>query len=336
MGGFDINTYFLYVEARENASTAPLALYFAGGPGESSIFTAMDSESGPCYVNLAGNYTVINSWSFNNHVNMLFIDQPVQTGYSYDTLVNGTFNLTDETITPLVFNGSDAAADTDATSWGTWPSQDPAYTTNTTVSSARALWHFGEHWLSSFPEYSTSSENIGFWGNSYGGYWAPETAARFSKNLKTLPAKHPLKANVQQALGAPLNFTESSTLEEAVAGFADVVGTGDGVRQAGLPNLEYLLAEGVKVALIYGDREYRCPWTGAETTAKAANWTGQRGFLSAGYERIQSITGGDQGVVKQYGPLSFSRIFNSGHSATRTPRRRSISSSSARLLARTS
>jgi hypothetical protein len=34
----------------------------------------------------------------------------------------------------------------------------------------------------------------------------------------------------------------------------------------------------------------------------------------AGYERIQGITGGSQAVVKQYGPLSFSRIFNSGHS----------------------
>lgn len=169
-------------------------MYFAGGPGESSIFTAMDSESGPCYVNLAGNDTIINPWSFNNYVNMLFIDQPVQCGYSYDTLVNGTFNLTDEVITPLVFNGS-VAADTDATtSWGTWPSQDPAHTTNTTVSSARALWHFGEHWLSSFPEYSTSSNKISFWGNSYGGYWAPEIAAQFSKNFKTLPAKHPLKA----------------------------------------------------------------------------------------------------------------------------------------------
>ncbi|KIW66658.1 hypothetical protein PV04_05969 [Phialophora macrospora] len=170
VGGFDINTYFLYVKARHNASTAPLAIYLAGGPGESSIYTALASESGPCYVNTAGNDTTLNPWAFNNYVNMLFIDQPVQTGFSFDKLVNGTFNLTDEIIRPLAFNASTAAAQIDPlTSWGTFPSQDPAHTTNTSVSSARAVWHFAEHWLASFPPYATSSSKISFWANSYGG-----------------------------------------------------------------------------------------------------------------------------------------------------------------------
>jgi carboxypeptidase D len=125
---------------------------------------------------------------------MLFLDQPVQTGFSFDRLVNGTFNLTDEIIRPMHFNASSAAAQTDPlTSWGTFPSQDPAHTTKTSVSSARAVWHFAEHWLSSFPPYATSSDKISFWANSYGGYWGPETAARFAKNLKSLPAKHPLR-----------------------------------------------------------------------------------------------------------------------------------------------
>ncbi len=153
----------------------------------------MASESGPCYVNIAANGTTINPWSFNNRVNMLFIDQPAQSGFTYDSLVNGTFNMTEGVITPLEFDSS-FAADTDAaTTWGTFSTQDPAHTTNTSVSSARAVWYFAEHWLSSFPGYSTSSNKISFWGNSYGGYWAPETAARFAKNFKSLPTKHPLK-----------------------------------------------------------------------------------------------------------------------------------------------
>jgi carboxypeptidase C (cathepsin A) len=140
VGGFNISTYFLYFEARNNPSTAPLAVYLAGGPGESSVYTALASESGPCYVNTAGNATELNPWSFNNNVNMLYIDQPVQTGFSYDSLVNGTFNLTSEIITPLEFNSSTAVAATDPlTTWGTFPSQDPLSTTNTTVASARAV-----------------------------------------------------------------------------------------------------------------------------------------------------------------------------------------------------
>ena len=434
------------------------------------MFTALASESGPCYVNEAGNGTILNPWSFNEHVNMLYIDQPVQVGFSYDSLYNGTFNLTSEVITPLEYNSSSAASAVDPlTSWGTFPSQNPLTTTNTTVSSAVAGWHFAEHWLSSFPPYSTSSNKVSFWGNSYGGFWAPEYAVRFSKNFKSLPAKHPLKskklvvdtlgitngcldfaagtligwpeyyynntygvhflsedqynlvvdnittpggvvdlinqcralglagdpmflgnnetvneacqlsfvqsegvllsspalnnvcitsilsslkrianasqrsgfdiavhqpdpcvfdiavtnylnrADVQQSLGVPLNFTYDSTLVAAVFGNETPYpysGTGDGARQAGVPNLEYLLANGVKIAFAYGDRDARCPWTGAENSVRLAKWAHQKGFASAGYTNIQGIKTGHQGVVKQYGLLSFARIFDAGHAVS--------------------
>jgi carboxypeptidase D len=125
---------------------------------------------------------------------------------------------------------------------------------------------------------------------------------------------------VQQSLGVPLNFTYDSNLANALYGFPGTgypyAGTGDLVRQAGFPNIEYLLSHGIKVALVFGDRDYRCPWNGAEATAKAAKWAHQQGFLDAGYTKIQGVSGGDQGVVKQFGPLSFSRIFDSGHAAS--------------------
>lgn len=55
------------------------------------------------------------------------------------------------------------------------------------------LWRFAEHWLSSFPGYETDSRDISIWGNSYGGYWVPETAVQFSKGLSNLSTDHPLK-----------------------------------------------------------------------------------------------------------------------------------------------
>ena len=170
VGGFDINTYFLYFEARHNASTAPLGIYLAGGAGESSTYSAFASETGPCYVNVDGNDTTINPWSFNNYVNMLYIDQPVQTGFSYDSLTNGTFNLETQLVIPHEYDGPTTAQINVTTSVGTFPSQNLYHLTNTTVSSARALWHFAEHWLSSFPGYRTSSNKLSVWGNSYGGY----------------------------------------------------------------------------------------------------------------------------------------------------------------------
>jgi carboxypeptidase C (cathepsin A) len=47
---------------------------------------------GPCYINDDANSTTLNPWSFNNEANVLYIDQPVQTGFSYDVLINGTLD----------------------------------------------------------------------------------------------------------------------------------------------------------------------------------------------------------------------------------------------------
>ena len=42
-------------------------------------------------------------------------------------------------------------------------SQEFKQTANLTVQAAKALWHFGEHWLSSFPSYDTQSKHISIW-----------------------------------------------------------------------------------------------------------------------------------------------------------------------------
>jgi carboxypeptidase D len=179
----------MYFEARHNPQTAPLAVYLAGGPGEASSYAALNSESGPCYVNTNGTNTTTNPWSFNNHVNMLYIDQPNKAGFSYSSLINGTYNTTTLLVTPKNVSSNSFATP----GYGTFSDQNPLTTSNSTVASSKALWHFTEHWLSSFPGYKTSSNTISFWGNSYGGFYVPETAATISKHLKNLKDSHPLK-----------------------------------------------------------------------------------------------------------------------------------------------
>lgn len=109
----------------------------------------MSSESGPCYVNLDSNSTTLNPWSFNNHVNMLYIDQPVQAGFSYAALVNGTLDLLGDIINPEVFTSTNIPPTNSSFGFGTFPDQNPRLTTNNTIQSTRALWHFAENWLSS-------------------------------------------------------------------------------------------------------------------------------------------------------------------------------------------
>ena len=77
---------------------------------------------------------------------MLYIDQPVQTGFSYDVLSNGTLDQVSSNITILDF--SDGAPESNNTIvMGTFASQDQNSTANTTINGAHSVWHFAQAWL---------------------------------------------------------------------------------------------------------------------------------------------------------------------------------------------
>ncbi|KZO96807.1 alpha/beta-hydrolase [Calocera viscosa TUFC12733] len=74
--------FFWYFASRSGEDTAPLSIWFNGGPGSSSML-GLFQEMGPCRVTSDGlNYTH-NPYAWNNFSNMLFIDQPVGVGFSY-------------------------------------------------------------------------------------------------------------------------------------------------------------------------------------------------------------------------------------------------------------
>ena len=416
---YNVSMFFWYFEARHDPGNAPAAIYLAGGAGESSMY-GPTGDGGPCYVLADSNTTATNQWSWNEHVNMLYIDQPVSTGFSYDALINSTLDLlflgeplSETGITPISeYNGTVPASNTTFL-YGILPSQNPNHTANTSALAARTLWHFAQVWFEEFPEYRTYDKRISIWGNSYGGYWTTSTAAYFQKqnvriangelkgshilqldtlgmtngcvdglyqsywypdmaynntyDLQVIPLDvyEEAKTNftkpggcrdlilrcrelgamydpdqlannatvnnaclnaedycstyvqgaydahsnrsdfdmahmkpdpyppyytagffnqhwVQQELGVPLNFTQDSTLDNNVFYFL----TADPARTPGMENIEYLLGSGIKVAFIYGDRDYRCPWLGMENLSLQANWTGGDDFRNAGYESV--------------------------------------------------
>jgi carboxypeptidase C (cathepsin A) len=85
--------WFWFFEARSNPSIAPLALWLSGGPGCSSMI-GLFQENGPCtFNNVTGPNPVLNPYSWNNYANMLYVDQPIGTGFSYG---NGSTNSTPE------------------------------------------------------------------------------------------------------------------------------------------------------------------------------------------------------------------------------------------------
>lgn len=116
-------------------------------------------ENGPCIVQSDSTTVKTNPLSWNNAVNMLYLDQPVATGFSYDFLVNGTSDKlkSSDNKEPLNWS-SEVPAQNSTFLHGTFASQEN--TVNTTANSAPIVWTALQVWMqrSSTPLRSTGLE----------------------------------------------------------------------------------------------------------------------------------------------------------------------------------
>jgi len=87
--------YWYFPVEGKNPSNSPLVIWIQGGPGGSSVEDGLFFEMGPLrVVEEEGNFTFQrNPHTWTSKYSMLFIDQPVGTGYSYvDPPSNGTMS----------------------------------------------------------------------------------------------------------------------------------------------------------------------------------------------------------------------------------------------------
>jgi hypothetical protein len=133
---------------------------------------------------------------------------------------------------------------------------------------------------------------------------------------------------VLTSIGAPVNYTESNPYVQQ-----DFISTGDTIRGGLIQDLANLLSMGIRVALIYGDADFICNWYGGEAVSLAvaqlmpnattlalepsatlaAAGAYSTAFPAAGYADIVVNDTYVGGAVRQFGNLSFSRIYDSGH-----------------------
>lgn len=204
---YSINTFFWFIEARQNPDTAPLTIWLNGGPGSSSMI-GLFQESGPCEVVQLpdGSYgTQERVWGWDRSSNILYVDQPAQVGFSYDSLVNKSRNLLRDTYsTP---QGAPSNIPEFLFLNGTFSTGDSRNTANTTSIAASATWHFLQGFLSAFPQYNpgtrpnstaVAATGINLFAESYGGQYGPAFANYFeSQNAKRITGDIPRNSTLE-------------------------------------------------------------------------------------------------------------------------------------------
>lgn len=164
----DVHMFFWFFEARVSDPTkAPLTTWISGGPGDSSM-AELFTENGPCRVNPDGETIVNNPFSWNNHSNMLYIDQPVQVGFSYTNLVRAYLSADEDEIVEI--DDDDECPD-NATICGNFSEPNISKTTNSTPAAAPNFWLTLQAFMNSFPQYTNNGFNMG--SESYGGHYIP-------------------------------------------------------------------------------------------------------------------------------------------------------------------
>lgn len=139
---YDASFFFWFFESRVLPAEAPLTLWLQGGPGLASVNQAVSGHNGPCRVKPDSNSTELNLLSWNNLSNMLYLDQPVQTGFSYDTVTPGYKDMLSAEVYPGPVSGPGNVTYRP----GKFGSQDMNKTANTTAIAARAVTHFLDLW----------------------------------------------------------------------------------------------------------------------------------------------------------------------------------------------
>ncbi|KAK5116401.1 hypothetical protein LTR62_007948 [Meristemomyces frigidus] len=175
----EFHMFFWFFESRQDPAKDPLTLWLNGGPGSDSLI-GLFQELGPCRI--TENITsVINPYSWNNVSNLLFLSQPVGTGFSYQGEAQGSFNAE----TGGYLNS------TQANVTGTYPTLDPLDTGTVTTTDLAAIgaWHVLQGFMSGLDCLDAKvgvPKDFNLWTESYGGHYGPAFYNYFQQQNKLI------------------------------------------------------------------------------------------------------------------------------------------------------
>ncbi|KAL1901648.1 hypothetical protein Cpir12675_000338 [Ceratocystis pirilliformis] len=185
------NIFFWYVQAR--VPTNALSLWLGGNPGESAL-NAFFSGQGPCSVietSMETLETVANKWGWDRGSNLLFIDQPVGSGLSYDKINRGILDYMDRSYTLSELDLEEKEVPSFLTYSGSFPSKDIPITH--TKQAAYSTWRFLQGFYSAFPDLSPRGGDaigLNIFAEGFGGKYAAVFSDYFNERNAQRHGKH--------------------------------------------------------------------------------------------------------------------------------------------------
>ena len=349
--------FYWFFPSQADPSKDPLVIWLTGGPGCSSEL-AIFMENGPFKIDPSTLKLSFNDYSWNKGANLIYVDQPIGTGYSNP--VRSDYDQNKDQVALHLYTFIQG-----------WVDKHQSF-------KGRELFIIGEsyagHYVPAISAYiakhKTPEINLIGFGignglvNAYYQYPAYATFALDNKLISqsTFQQAKQLFTQCQQDLD---NGDKQQAYFDCQSGLSDILGFGtppfnvydirkpctypplcydtsyiddflaqdeiidalgvkgrdwsecDAQVHAALQDdwftnlsddISYLLDNGYTGLIYYGDVDFICNWYGGMDMANNINWSRKAGFNSAAFQQWKSY-----GEFKQVGPLTFVRVFQSGH-----------------------
>ncbi|KAL8642100.1 MAG: hypothetical protein Q9228_001185 [Teloschistes exilis] len=342
----DKHLFYWFFESRNDPQNDPVVLWINGGPGCSSL-TGLFLELGPSFIDEDLN-VVQNPYSWNSNASVIFLDQPVNTGFSYsgssvsNTIAAGKdvyalLTLFFKTFPEYAHQDFHIAGESYAGHYiPVFTSQILKFKKRNINLKSVLIGNGLTDVLTQYDSYRPQACGDGGWPAVLDKSQCPyqstgqnpydirvkcaEGTSLCYKQLNWI-TKYLNQAHVVEALGAETNGYDSCNFDVN----RNFLLAGDWMQP--FHRLVPGILEEVPVLVYAGDADFICNWLGNHAWTEALEWPGQKAFnkvpledlvLTADYpttspEGNKLVRGTKVGEVKSSGNFTFMRLHAAGH-----------------------
>ncbi|XP_047312941.1 serine carboxypeptidase-like 48 [Impatiens glandulifera] len=315
--------FYLFFESRRNKLTDPVVIWLSGGPGISFLIS-MFYENEPYHIT-NNNTLILNDYGWDQISNLIYVDQPIGTGFSYSS-DNSDFRNDQEGVSNDLYDFLQGLAiGNGLTDLVIQYKSMPEY--------AKSVNLITESQAMEVSKLIPACERDAAKCNAMGGggdscIEAHSSCKAIFDHIKGLIGDRNIydirkrcESHGCYDFSYMLNILNERSVREAL-GVRNIsfVSPNRSVYNAFLKDFSRnhaakippLLDYGIKVLIYAGEYDLLCNWLGNLWWVMKIEWWGQRQFNDAPITSY-IVNGNVEGKLKRYGPLSFLKVFNSGH-----------------------